>query len=844
MVCYRPPYYDPAALKYLNNFIACLDLLCSINYSIFIIGDFNMPDVCWSDFSFKGSHATFSNIMLDFVCDHGLSQCVFDPTRGNNLLDLVFTDDPLLVNDCTVEAPFIGCDHMSVHFSIVLPDELSNNCLPLDDDPDHEVLCYFNFIAGDYEGLNMYLSSVNWHDVFADISDINDCWVSFTNILNKGIELFIPVKVFDPKLSKKDRKLLPLFIRQLYRKKNAAWRLYKHFKSDDLLTKYKAACDKCKNAYNQFVMSKENALIENGNLGNFYRYVNSKLVFKSGVGVLKDDNGVFIYDDLAKAKLLNEFYSSVFVPDNNILPVFPRRVPDDCELSNIAFTPDVIFKHLMELNPKSGGGPDGLTSVLLMNIACTVAQPLSLIYTASFELSAIPDIWKAAFVTPVFKKGSPTAASNYRPISLTCIVCKVMESIIKDKLIAYLLEKGLITKQQHGFLAKHSTCSQLLECVNDWTIELNVRHSVDVAYIDFQKAFDSVVSSKLSHKLSNYGISGNLLNWLSAFLSDRVQAVKVNGKISDYISVKSGVPQGSVLGPVLFLVYVNDLVDLFGPGLTVKMFADDVKIYAIINDVHDTVAFQAGLDALNAWSNDWQLPISLNKCSVLHLGRNNIDHVYQLNGVCLPDVKEVTDLGLKIDSNLRFIKHYRLISNKAQQRASLILRTFRSRDPGLLFKAFVVYVRPLLEYCSPVWAPVYVTDIDIIERVQRRFTKRLNGFWYLNYFERLFMLGNVETLELRRLKSDLTMIFKIVHKLVAIDFDEFFVLSNYSCTRGHNFKLNKPKCNKNARYFSFACRCIDVWNSLPLNVVSAVSINGFKSSISKIDFTKFLKYTV
>ena len=109
VVCYRPPYYDPAALKYLNNFIACLDLLCSINYSIFIIGDFNMPDVCWSDFSFKGSHATFSNIMLDFVCDHGLSQCVFDPTRGNNVLDLVFTDDPLLVNDCIVDTPFIVC---------------------------------------------------------------------------------------------------------------------------------------------------------------------------------------------------------------------------------------------------------------------------------------------------------------------------------------------------------------------------------------------------------------------------------------------------------------------------------------------------------------------------------------------------------------------------------------------------------------------------------------------------------------------------------------------------------------------------------------------------------------
>ena len=844
VVCYRPPYYDAAALNYLIAFIECLELLCSINYTVFIVGDFNLPDVCWSDFSFTGSHVTFSNIMLDFVCDHGLSQCVVEPTRGNNLLDLIFTNDPLIVNECIVDTSFIGCDHMSVHFNIVLPVELSpNNCLPLRDDPESEVLCFYNFNAGDYEGLNMYLSAVNWQDIFADIDNINECWESFSGILNKGIELFVPVKVFDPKVSRKDRKLLPLYIRQLYRKKNAAWRLYKHHKTEVLLAKYKAACGKCKNAYKQFILSKENALIDQGNLGSFYRYVNSKLVFKSGVGVLKDDNGVFIYDDQAKAKLLNDFYSSVFVSDNNILPVFQRRVPNDCELSSITFTPEDVYKNLSKLNPKSGGGPDGLASVLLKNVAGTLAQPLSLLYNASFELSAIPDIWKAAMVTPVFKKGSPTAACNYRPISLTCIICKVMESIIKDRLIAYLLDKRLITKQQHGFLAKHSTCSQLLECVNDWTIELNVRHSVDVAYIDFQKAFDSVVGSKLGLKLSSYGISGRLLDWLSDFLCNRVQAVKVNNKVSEFVPVKSGVPQGSVLGPVLFLLYVNDLVDLFGPGLTAKLFADDVKIYAVINDVNDIAAFQAGLDALDAWSTDWQLPISLHKCNVLHLGRNNTGHTYQLNGVCLPDVKEIMDLGIKVDSNLRFTKHYRFIVNKAQQRASLIFRTFRSRDPTLLFKAFTVYVRPLLEYCSPVWAPVYVTDINLIERVQRRFTKRLSGLWDLSYFERLRVLGSVETLELRRLKADLIMIYKIVHKLISLDFDEFFNLSNVSCTRGHCFKLTKPECNNNARQYSFACRCINAWNFLPMNVVSATSVSCFKAGLDTADFNKFLKYS-
>ena len=182
-----------------------------------------------------------------------------------------------------------------------------------------------------------------------------------------------------------------------------------------------------------------------------------------------------------------------------------------------------------------------------------------------------------------------------------------------------------------------------------------------------------------------------------------------------------------------------------------------------------------------------------------------------------------------------------MIANKAHHRASLILRTFKSRDRYLRFKAFTVYVRPLLEYCSPVWAPVYKTDIGIIERVQRRFTKRLYGLCSLSYVERLNVLG-AETLELRRLKCDLLMVFKIIHKLVCIDFDEFFALNNYSHTRGHCFKLVKPLCNNNARQFSFACRCIDAWNSLPPHVVCSTSLYAFKLGINCHNFKQFLKY--
>jgi len=207
IVCYRPPYYDITAQNYLTAFISCLVNLCDINYTLFIVGDFNMPDVCWPDFSFNGKHAAFSNAILDFVCDQGLSQCVMVPTRGDNLLDLVFTNDPLLVNDCVADAPFIDCDHLSIRFNILLPvaavpDYPTSQIV--EGEPD--VLCYFNYEAADYDNLNAYFLAVNWLEVFSDVTDINKCWDSFIAIVNQGIELFVPIKVCKYSLSRKQKK--------------------------------------------------------------------------------------------------------------------------------------------------------------------------------------------------------------------------------------------------------------------------------------------------------------------------------------------------------------------------------------------------------------------------------------------------------------------------------------------------------------------------------------------------------------------------------------------------------------------------------------------------------------
>jgi len=412
-----------------------------------------------------------------------------------------------------------------------------------------------------------------------------------------------------------------------------------------------------------------------------------------------------------------------------------------------------------------------------------------------------------------------------------------MESIIKTRIISYLFENKLITKHQHGFLAKHSTCSQLLECVNDWSVSINARNSVDVIYIDFQKAFDSVVHSKLIHKLSAYGIADNLLIWISSFLSNRSQSVRVGNSYSDFVPVTSGVPQGSVLGPLLFLIYINDIADLFGTDLTVKLFADDVKMYVNISDINNVNLLQEGLFSLSRWARNWQLNISIKKCAVLHLGRNNLLYDYAIDGSALPSVREIRDLGVKVDNRLCFSAHYAEIAAKAHQRAGLIIRCFKSRDPHILFRAFTVYVRPIIEYCSPVWSPVYKKDIIKLEAVQRRFTKKLKGLTTLTYAERLVKL-NADTLELRRLKQDILTMYKAFNGLLVLNISEFFEL-NHVYTRGHKLKVIKPSCINNARAFSFACRRVDCWNSLPADILT-LSLSLFKVKLNCINFSKYL----
>jgi hypothetical protein len=265
----------------------------------------------------------------------------------------------------------------------------------------------------------------------------------------------------------------------------------------------------------------------------------------------------------------------------------------------------------------------------------------------SFHSSTLPCDWRTAYITPIHKSGNRLEANNYRPISLTSSVVKIMESIIVDRLDSFTSEFAIIPKEQYGFTKGKSVETNLLSCLNDWSSLVDLGKSVDVVYLDFAKAFGKVPINLLITKLKTHGISGRLLAWITHFLSDRKFAVKVNGVLSDFLDVSSGVPQGSVLGPKLFLLYTADIPGLFLSPCA--MFADDIKLY---NDTDNSFTLQEDLNKVLCWSESWGLPLNKNKCVVLHIGKKNTGTSYHIDGVRLLAVLEHNDLGVVVSGNL------------------------------------------------------------------------------------------------------------------------------------------------------------------------------------------------
>ena len=659
---------------------------------------------------------------------------------------------------------------------------------------------------------------------------VNNLWTSFKSILLAAQDKHVPSKLTSTRYSQ------PWFNRickQAVRKKTRRYRVFKRTKLDKDWERYKqsakTARKTCSDAYNNFIRDN---VSENGdkNKKRFFSFVKSKKSDITGATPLDDGDTTYTKDEDI-AELLNKQFSSVFSTDDGKTPkIKGEEAPP---INELRFTKNGIVKLLKELDPEKASGPDGISARLLKECADEVANTLVLLFTTSLQQGKIPNEWKHATISPLFKGGNKnrSKAENYRPISLTSVCCKIMEHIVHSHIMNHFDYNNVLSSTQHGF-RKHRSCeTQLIQTVHEIAKSINNSDQIDSILLDFSKAFDKVCHRKLILKLKHYGICGNIINWITDFLSGRTQCVVVRGSSSKVAAVLSGVPQGTVLGPLLFLAYINDMP--LAANSTIALFADDSFIYRIINSKEDADQLQNNLDNLVAWENDWSMQFHPDKCKLLRITnkRNIIDADYYIHGVQLGNVEKAKYLGVTLTRKLSWNAHISGVCSKAHNARFFLQRNLVKSSKITRLSCYKTFIRPIIEYASTVWDPSGNEKLRTqIEMVQRKAIRWICNSWKLSTSPtKLRESLKIRTLEDRRKLASLKMFHEIIYKTNYVNIE---IIPNKR-QRCSSIKFQPLYGRIKSYTYSFFPKTVSLWNELPAEVRKIEDLKVFNNEINK-----------
>ena len=726
--------------------------------NLLIMGDFNYKQINWNNQTCCARNDHPASKFLQTCKDTFLIQNQNENTRfGYNdkdkpsLLDLVLSNHDDMINEIQTVAGLGKSDHATLIINLKWSLSSKNS----------ERL---NHRKADFSKICESLQVINWDSEFHNL-DTNDMWLKLRNIIDDVVIRFTPkIKSAGVKI----KKFMNQETLEKVRLKHRTFRRKNQTRDPKDIKAFNKARNQAQRACRKARKDLERKVAEQSkdNPKAFYSYVSQKNKSKSGIADLKKADGSKTSSDNEKAELLNSFFQSVFtIEDSNELPT-PPNYNYESELNDFDIPIDKVKKLLSDLNVNKAAGPDGIHPLLLSKACNELAYPFTLLFQSSLREGKIPEEWRQAKICPIFKKGSKMSANNYRPVSLTCIACKLMEKLVREKLVDHLEKNLLITDKQHGFVSGKSCVTQLLDVLDTWTDILDDSGSVDIIYMDYQKAFDSVPHRRLIMKTEAHGIGGPVLRWINDFLSNRKQSVVVGNAQSSEAPVTSGIPQGSVLGPVLFILYINDLPQIVDSE--VRLFADDTKIFTRSDRPGAVDVLQSDLQKLETWSKAWLLKFHPLKCQVLKLGKTKSAHNYTMSStsetgesttIVLNQCHHEKDLGVIIDENLSFKEHVMQATSKANKIVGIIRRSFDYLDNKTFVLLFKSLVRPIIEYGNVVWHPQFKYLQQEIEDVQRRATKLLSHLKDLSYSERLKKLG-LPSLEHRRRRGDMLDVYK------------------------------------------------------------------------------------
>ena len=623
-------------------------------------------------------------------------------------------------------------------------------------------------------------------------------------------------------------------VKKQCRKKKRWYKKMKKSNSNRAKTKYLDIKKQCQNECRKAKSDYINNLCTQENNKAFWKYIKNKGQDSNHCSFLKVDGKLFS-EATDKVEILNKQFTSVFSPP--IGKQIHMKSPPKPHIPEIKVTTNGVQKLMENLKPFKATGPDGVPPMILKELAPQLAPVFTILFQASINQSTIPSDWKLAHVTPVFKKGDSQRAENYRPVSLTSVPCKLLEHIIHAHIMNHLEKHDTLCDNQHGFRKRRSCESQLISTIDNLAKNLDNGFQTDVILLDFSKAFDKVNHSSLIKKMEHYGVKGNILKWTNDFLSNRTQRVALDGHLSNPSCVQSGVPQGTVLGPLLFLIYINDLPEFTSSGTNVSLFADDSALYRKIITPEDHLILQQDLDSLQKWEIEWDMEFHPGKCQLLQITKKKKPSffTYNIHGSDIEKVDSAKYLGITISSDLSWNTHISNICKKSNNTINFLHRNFKSCPPKIKANLFKTYVRPPLEYCAPVWDPHTQNGIESLEKVQKRAARFVNNKYSRE--ERVTpMLHDLgwQPLNERRAKAKTTVLYKAINN--HIDLSTQHLVMTQGCTRGcNNYFI--PYARTDTYRHSFFLSSTRLWNKIPQDIRSLPDVSSFQKGLTNVNLT-------
>jgi hypothetical protein len=572
---------------------------------------------------------------------------------------------------------------------------------------------------------------------------------------------------------------------------------------------------------------------------HFFRYAKSFSKCEEGIGPFMDEHNGPINDPLAMSELLKTQYESVFS-----VPLMARNIPnyndffssvDDARLTTFEISNQKIIKAIQSLSGSSCPGPDGLPVKLFKRCVESLLTPLRLLFSGSLSSGYIPPELKEAVIVPIYKGGGKEKPANYRPVSLTSNFIKILEKLVKSELVDYLENNNLFNESQHGFRSGRSCLSALIDIFDQILLDTSCapKEGVDSIYLDFAKAFDRVDHGVLLHGLRSLGVAGELGTWISAFLTGRLQSVRIPGGVSSPSQVRSGVPQGTVLGPVLFVILMTN-INRDVNFAKVCSFADDTRLFGKAGFAN---LIQDDLDKVYKWAVDNNMAFNSSKFESMNFSMDSAQKqpVYKdSEGQLIPFSDTVKDLGILMSDDCTFGPHIHALVNRCSKLAGWILRIFRSRDQQTMTTLWRSLITSRLDYGSQLWSPYKSGEIGMLERIQASFTKRIDGCSHLSYPERLQKL-KLYSLERRRDRYTVIYTWKILENKVPNLHPR--ITSRSSDRRGGLVTMPHLPAGGIGTLMrnSFRWRGARLFNELPASLrnISNCSIDAFKLKLDK-----------